>query len=77
MKTEGQMPNIIRQLDARDKIIERLRKQVRDLNEFIDSVENHTEDFDVVCDCQSIKGYHDEDCMTIKFRKDLNKMRMY
>lgn len=53
-------------------------KDIQNLWLFIESVESHSNDFDLFCDCAarfSDGSHHEKDCMTMKFRMDLSKLQ--
>lgn len=78
MKTEGQIPNIIRQLEIREKQIDRLQHKINDLVRFINIIDDQSNFFDSFCTCNydSIMpgSSHDPECMVVKIRKDYDEL---
>lgn len=72
--------SIISELDKEHN--EQLEKIRKELNNFLDALESQTGDWDRLCDCtvssevkeSNWNGYHDSNCMTVKIRKDVEKL---
>ena len=70
-------------LDGRDIVIKHLqqenvdlRKKLKNYVDFIKSLDNQTENWDKLCDCSASEQpmNHEENCMTMKIRKDISTL---
>ena len=46
------------------------KKILENYRNFVASVRSQSNDYDKFCDCGLIDGYHNDDCLTMSFRKD-------
>ena len=64
------------ELEKVEEQIKRMEKEqeCRALWRLIDGLAKHSDDWDLFCDCYKDNGVHEEDCLTVKIGKDINKL---
>ncbi len=60
-------------------VLEESEKRFRKISDFIDGLEDQSNNWDKLCDCPASENpmNHDKDCMTIKIRKDIEGLNLW